>query len=457
MKLKKLLKSGLALGLCFGLAACSSGSKGAGTDAGSEQAKTENAESSQEKKAETDGKEIELKIPTYLAGENVGAVFFLPQVERFNEKYAGKYKVVVEEVVQDSYAEKIKQLAGQNKLPTLVHSPGSGGIDTQWFKQVILDNDMAYDPDVAASWIEGSKDFCTVDGKLICNPLIVLRPIGLYYNESLYKPEKDIRDMSMDEFMSGLGENKLAFMTSENAWTSSLMLAALIANEDGGVDLLNNNTSEKLWDYNTPVIVNAVGKLQKLLQNNASSNTVGAAYADAANAFMSNNAALICNGSWMASEFNEDAKDKWSNGFDGKDVKTTIYPGNIALANPKAYGDFWISNAASDEQKEAAKAFLAFRSLKEEIEAFILAEGGNAPNIKHSDDFLNKLKENDILYQLDQSMNENTKFVATLGDIFPASVADTEFGKLLPKLIDNSLTPEQFCAELTKKAQEAKQ
>ena len=68
-----------------------------------------------------------------------------------------------------------------------------------------------------------------------------------------------------------------------------------------------------------------------------------------------------------------------------------------------------------------------------------------------------KLKENDILYQLDQSMNENTKFVATLGDIFPASVADTEFGKLLPKLIDNSLTPEQFCAELTKKAQEAKQ
>lgn len=246
MKLKKLLKSGLALGLCFGLAACSSGSKGAGTDAGSEQAKTENAEYSQEKKAETDGKEIELKIPTYLAGENVGAVFFLPQVERFNEKYAGKYKVVVEEVVQDSYAEKIKQLAGQNKLPTLVHSPGSGGIDTQWFKQVILDNDMAYDltefgkenPDVAASWIEGSKDFCTVDGKLICNPLIVLRPIGLYYNESLYKPEKDIRDMSMDEFMSGLGENKLAFMTSENAWTSSLMLAALIANEDGGVDLL---------------------------------------------------------------------------------------------------------------------------------------------------------------------------------------------------------------------------
>lgn len=54
-------------------------------------------------------------------------------------------------------------------------------------------------------------------------------------------------------------------------------------------------------------------------------------------------------------------------------------------------------------------------------------------------------------------MDENTKYVATLGDIFPASVADTEFGKLLPKLADGTLTPEEFCQELTQKAEEAKQ
>ncbi len=446
MKLKNVMAMGMAAIMSLGLVACGNGNSGTSA-------------------TKTESGEIEIKLPTYLAGENVGATFFLPQVERFNEKYSGKYKITVEEVVQDSYAEKIKQLAGQNKLPTLVHSPGSGGIDTQWFKQAILDNDMAYDlsdfakenPDIAAEWIKESKDFCTVDGKLICNPLIVLRPIGMYYNEALYKPEKEIKDMSVVEFETSLGENKMAFMTAENAWTSSLMLASLIANEEGGVELLNKSTDEKLWDYNSEIFVNAVTKLQNFLQNHASSNTVGAAYADAANAFMSNNAAAICNGSWMASEFNEDAKDKWSNGFDGKDVKATIYPGNIALANPRAYGDFWISNAASDEQKEAAKAFLAFRNSKEEIEAYILAEGGNAPNIKHSEGFLDKLKESPILYQLDQSMNENTKYVATLGDIFPASIADTEFGKLLPKLIDNTLSPKDFCAELTKKAAEAKQ
>ena len=408
---------------------------------------------------------VEIKFPTYLAGENVGAKFFLPEVERFNEKYEGKYKITVEEVPQASYADKIKQLAQQNKLPVLVHAPGSGGIDTQWFKQVILANDMAYDlsdfakenPEVAANWVDGSVDFCTVDGKLICKPLSVIKPVGLFYNSSMYTSDKDIKDMSMDEFMESLGDNKIAFQTAENGWTSALLLAALIGNEEGGADLLNNNTDEKLYDYTAEPFVNGVAKLQTLLENNASSNTIGAAYADAANAFMSKNASIICNGSLMSTEFDAGSSDKWSNDFNGDDVKATIYPGNIALTNERNYGEFWVSNNATDEEKEAAEAFLAFRDSQEEIEALILAEGGTAPKLTYTDDFKNKLKENRILSELSESMDENTKYVAPLGDIFPASVADTEFGKLLPKLADGTLTPEEFCQELTKKAEEAKQ
>ena len=408
---------------------------------------------------------VEIKFPTYLAGENVGAKFFLPEVERFNEKYEGKYKITVEEVPQASYADKIKQLAQQNKLPVLVHAPGSGGIDTQWFKQVILANDMAYDlsdfakenPDVAANWVDGSVDFCTVDGKLICKPLSVIKPVGLYYNSSMYTSDKDIKDMSVDEFTESLGDNKIAFQTAENGWTSALLLAALIGNEEGGADLLNNNTDEKLYDYTAEPFVNGVAKLQTLLENNASSNTIGAAYADAANAFMSKSASIICNGSWMSTEFDASSSDKWSNDFNGDDVKATIYPGNIALTNERNYGEFWVSNNATDEEKEAAEAFLAFRDSQEEIEALILAEGGTAPKLTYTDDFTTKLKENRILSELSESMDENTKYVASLGDIFPASVADTEFGKLLPKLADGTLTPEEFCQELTQKAEEAKQ
>ncbi len=466
MKFKKLTAVMAAVALAAGLAACGSGgddkSGGGASGGGSDSQSGSDANGDSD---EGSGDVIEIKLPTYKAGENVGAVFFLPQVERFNKLYEGKYKITIEEVPQAGYADKIKQLAQQNKLPALVHAPGSGGIDAQWFKQVVLENDMAYDlnklveayPDECKNWIPDSKEFCTVDGKLICKPLSVLKPVGLYYNSTMYSADKDIRDMSVDEFIESLGDNKLAFQTAENGWTTALMLTDLIANEEGGVELLADNAADKLWDYNNPIFINAVTKLQKMLQENASSNTVGAAYADAANAFMSKSAAIICNGSWMAAEFTEGSADKWSNDFKGSDVKATIYPGNVAIANPKMYGDFWVANNVSDEEKEVALAFLAFTDTQEEIEALLLAEGGTAPQITYSDNYQTELKKDPILYDLSESMNEETTYCPGLGDVFPSSVADTEFGKLLPKLIDNTLSPEEFCQELTKKAEEAKQ
>ncbi len=447
MKMKKLAAFVLGAALVLNLSAC--GGSGAGNQAAGQGGESQG------------GKVIEVNFPTFLAGENVGAVFFLPQVERFNKKYEGKYKINIEEVPQAAYEEKIKQLAQQDKLPVILHAM----TDTQWFKQVALANNMAYDltgfadkhADVKANWVPESIDFCTVDGKLICKPIAVLKPVGLYYNAGMYSSDKEIKDQTIDEFIKGLGKNKLAFQTADNGWTTGLLLTALIANKDGGTKLLSDAADDKLWDYNNPIIIESVKELKQLMQNNASSNSFGAAYADAANAFMSKNASIICNGSWMASEFDEGSSDKWSNGFDGKDVKATLYPGNVAIVNPRVYGEFWISNSATAGEKELAEAFLAFRDSQEEIEGLLLAEGGSAPQIKYSDDFLKKQKESRILYELSQGMDDKTTYAVSLFDIMPASVANVEFGKLLPKLIDDTLSPEQFCKELTKKAEEAKQ
>lgn len=417
------------------------------------------------KKAEKTEGVTEVTIPTYLAGENVGAVFFLPHIERFNQKYAGKYKINIEAVPQASYAEKIKQLTQQHKLPVLVHSPASGGIDVQWFKNVILKNDMAYDlsgflnshSEVKANLVSESIDYCTVNGKVICMPVAVLKPIGLYYNAALYNPPKNIPDMSMQEFISTLGTNKLAFQTVDNGWTTGLFLSALVANEPGGVDLVKSAVDSKLYDYTSKPIEAAVQDLQKIMQKNAASNSVGAAYADAANAFMSNKASIICNGSWMASEFETKSEDKWSNGFNGTDVKATIYPGNVALVNPRVYGEFWIPDSAGEKEKELACAYLAFRDSQPEIEQLILTEGGTAPAVaRYSDEFTAKQKETPILAELAESVKKDTTFAVSLYDVMPSTIADTEFGKMLPKLIDGTMSPEEFCSELTKKAEATK-
>ena len=67
-------------------------------------------------KSEQESKEIvELVIPSYKTGQNVGAKFFKPQVERFNEKYAGIYKITLESVPEASFKDRLKQLAQQEQ------------------------------------------------------------------------------------------------------------------------------------------------------------------------------------------------------------------------------------------------------------------------------------------------------------------------------------------------------
>ena len=63
----------------------------------------------------------------------------------------------------------------------------------------------------------------------------------LFYKSSTYTPEKDIKDMTIEEFTESLGENKIAFQTAENGWYNTASPRSLIANEEGGVELLNEN------------------------------------------------------------------------------------------------------------------------------------------------------------------------------------------------------------------------
>ncbi|MBR1585933.1 MAG: extracellular solute-binding protein [Clostridia bacterium] len=281
------------------------------------------------------------------------------------------------------------------------------------------------------------------------------RPMGMFYNGDMIDlGDKTPADMSWDEFVAAIGDNKIAFMTGENAWTTTLVFSSLVAVEEGGADLLRSHTLDKIYDFSEPAIVNAVAKLQKLLQNNSSSNTVGAVYADAANAFMSKNAAVIANGSWMVGDFAEDGG-KWSNGFDGSTVRGSVLPGNVALANTDGFG-WWIPANASDAEKELGLAFIAFMNTPAELEAYMLAEGGVAPNLEVSEEYKAASQESPLMYEYVNAVNADTIIAPSFGDCVPSSIGDQEFGKLLPQLIDGTYTPEAFCAELSAAAEETR-
>lgn len=171
--------------------------------------------------------EITLTIPTFCVGENVGAVYFEPAVERFNEANKGKYHIELEEVVEASYTDKISQLAQSDSLPTLIQTP-----DIEWIKTAMIPGKLYYPmndfldehPEIKELCVDSSLEYCTLEnGDIISVPAVTLSNTGLYYNSALYSPEKTVSSMTMDEFISSLGDNKFALQTVDNAWTSALL------------------------------------------------------------------------------------------------------------------------------------------------------------------------------------------------------------------------------------------
>ena len=414
--------------------------------------------SSTEKGASGSG-EITLKIPTCYVGENVGAVYFEPAVERFNEANKGKYHIELEEVVEASYTDKISQLAQSNSLPALIQTPGKEWIDTAMIPGHLyypMNDFLDEHPEIKELCVDSSVEYCTLEnGDIISVPAVSLSNIGLFYNSALYSPEKNVSSMTVDEFIDSLGENKFAFQTVDNAWTSALLLTDLIANEDGGAEWLRSYEGSKCYDYTEPVFVNAVTKLAEIWKTNSSSNSVGAAYADAANAFMSNQAAVICNGSWMNSEFADDASGNWSNGFNGADVKADYYPGNVAICDTKVYGRWTLTKGGTEEERECAEAFLAFIYSQDELETFALTEGCQIPNLTYSDEFLSKLDAKPLVKQQTELLSSDTNIVPNVLNIMPDSVSGSVFGTNLVQLVNGQTTPKEFCEILSTKAAEA--
>ena len=399
---------------------------------------------------------IEITIPSYKTGENVGAVFFEPQVERFNQLYEGQYKINLESVPEDGFKDRLIQLAQQDMLPVLVQ-----GGDVDWMANIAFPNGMAYDlsewlnetPAVKDVLLDDGLAYCTnEDGTIYSLPLATVRPTGFFYNSAMWDPQEDLSALTMDEFFTLLGDQKIAFSTAENGWVAALFLTALIAAEDGGVEWLQSGVEAKITDFNTPVFINAVANLQALLQNNAASNSIGAAYADAANAFMSSQAALIANGPWMSADFEETNSANWSNGFNGAGVHASLFPGQVGIATTACFGEWWISASATEEELELAKAFLEFVYSPEELEAYLLAEGGDAPKLEYSENFKAQQAETQVLADLAADTTEETVFAPCILDMIPASVANSDFGRLLPSLADGTYTPEEFAQWMTDSA-----
>jgi raffinose/stachyose/melibiose transport system substrate-binding protein len=286
--------------------------------------------------------------------------------------------------------------------------------------------------------------------------MLTTSPIGMFVNSAIYNPSTPIASQTFDSLQQDLtsANQKIAFMTGENAWSTMLWFSAIINSIPGGTALMQQYggmTGQYVTDFSNPIWLQATTELQSYLQNNSTSNAIGATAADMLNTFMNNNAAIMPNGPWMMSQFDGTDKSNWGPNFDGSTVTSSAYPGNIMLGSDYTIGQYWISASASPDQIQAALAFIQFVYSGPELEMRMLAEGNWCPNYTPSANFWTQVASDPPL----ASYFKATQNVGTVGPRFDeccygsvVSANGGDFANLLPDLITGKSTPQQFLDQL---------
>jgi len=128
---------------------------------------------------------VEITIPTTRTGQDADSAFFRAQVDRFNQKYAGQYKITLEESTIDTFMDTIQQMLQRDQLPPLIVD----AMDPGWFADTVIAGDKFYDlkpwlddnPDIMAAMLPDSIKYnTTADGKIASLPLIAIQAIGLF-------------------------------------------------------------------------------------------------------------------------------------------------------------------------------------------------------------------------------------------------------------------------------------
>jgi raffinose/stachyose/melibiose transport system substrate-binding protein len=295
MKVKRLLAIVLALGMIAAFAGCSSKS--------TESSSTEPAAAATAGTAAAADEEIVISYPTFQIGSNTAAPVVAQLVDEFNEQYAGKYRIEVEEVPGDAnYAEKIKVMISSGELPVVVYGAGYKLLDLALEAGLVVDLTDAVN--ATADWKAMYNDtWETVDcrdGKIYASSC-ESELIGYFYNKDLFTQAGiSAPAQTWDEFFAdcdqllAAGIIPLAMDTADGAWCSQLLMGAIIATSgDEGLAFMN---TQYPTDYSSDTIVQAVAKLQDLYQRCTTLDASGGAYENAANNFFSGNVAMICNG-----------------------------------------------------------------------------------------------------------------------------------------------------------------
>ncbi|SHJ13885.1 carbohydrate ABC transporter substrate-binding protein, CUT1 family (TC 3.A.1.1.-) [Clostridium cavendishii DSM 21758] len=407
------------------------------------------------KTEQASGKKDKVKItyPTYRVGAHASAAAEKEIIDEFNKKYGDEIEVVVEELPSDqAYVEKMKVLAASKQLPDIVE--GKNGIIDLAIKngQAVdllstVNGDEAYKAEIGEEAIKANMR----DGKLysIAN---ARQLIGYFYNKEMFKKAGINPAKTWDEFMSNnqklkdSGVAPLALMTGENAWTSNLILGSIIGTDgESGNKFMN---TMKPADYSNPSVIKGLTMMQKMLKEYTTKDAIGAMYANAANNFSQEKAAIIANGPWMTPDFSD--KDKSKEGLADR-VGVALYPEDGIVSQ---YEIGYMVCTSDKAKSDAAMKFLKFKT-GAYAQKVMLEKAGALPltdKVEMSEDYK---KKNPLIVDLIKLSSEAKHKYSNLDNTANPTVMDV-FAKLYPDLALGNITPEKMAEKMTEAAAKSK-
>lgn len=396
---------------------------------------------------------ITINYPTFQCGSNTAAPVVAQLVEEFNEEYAGKYKIVLEEVPGDAnYVDKIKVQLGTGDLPPVVYGGGYNLLNLALSKDLVVDltDEVNADPEWKALYSEAALTSNSRDGKIYASS-VEGSVVGYFYNKELFE-KAGIKETAKtwDEFftqcetLKAAGITPLAMDTADSAWVTQLWLGALVATaNDQGLELMETMNPD---DYNTPEMIAAVEKVQTMLKDYTTADAIGGKYENAANNFLSGQAAMIANGPWMIGDFADTSKT--TEDFADK-VGAAIYPEGFVYDAP--IQGYFVTKQDDPKVEEAAIAMVKFFTSEHAQELGLETQGmvPASPTVEVSEEAQTKYP---LLVDFLDQASEATVRCDNLQATMYSNLLDV-VSQELPRLYSGELDAAGFCEALTTAAQ----
>lgn len=395
---------------------------------------------------------VVINFPSFQVGVNTAAPVLARNVERFNEEYAGKYEIVVEEIPGDqNYIEKMQHMLSQDDLPPVVYGGGYNLLDPALDRDLVVDltEHVEADPDWQALYNDASMNVNSRDGKIYASSSEG-NVIGYFYNKEIFKeagiegPAETWDELwEQADILVEHGVQPFAMDTADSAWVTSLWLGAMVgsASEEAyeWMQVMMPN------DYQFPEFIEGLTNIQKMFVNYSTVDAVGGKYENAANNFINGQVAMMANGPWMINDFSDESFAP--EGFADK-VGVALYPDNFVYNEP--IQGMFVTKQDDPRLEEAAIEMVRFFTSAEsqtialEMQGMIPA-GASVEITEAAEESFPLLAE--FIALLPEAEFNSANLQATM---YPnlLDVVSQEF----PRLAQEEITPEEMAEILTTEA-----